>query len=69
MPQLPSTGQHEDPVRPVFHAEVTFKPMGPVLVLGLDPMAQTIGVCINGKTESSTAPGTCSSPCSATSPA
>ena len=30
----------------------TFKPMGPVVVSGIDPMAQTIGVRINGKTVS-----------------
>jgi 2-keto-4-pentenoate hydratase/2-oxohepta-3-ene-1,7-dioic acid hydratase in catechol pathway len=30
----------------------TFKPMGPVVVSGLDPLAQTIGVRINGKTVS-----------------
>src|SRR5437762_1869475 len=27
----------------------TFKPMGPVVVAGIDPMAQTIGVRINGR--------------------
>ena len=31
----------------------TFKPMGPCLVSGIDPMAQTIEVRINGKTVSS----------------
>jgi 2-keto-4-pentenoate hydratase/2-oxohepta-3-ene-1,7-dioic acid hydratase in catechol pathway len=31
----------------------TFKPMGPVVVEGLDPMAQTIEVRINGRTVSS----------------
>jgi 2-keto-4-pentenoate hydratase/2-oxohepta-3-ene-1,7-dioic acid hydratase in catechol pathway len=31
----------------------TFKPMGPVIVDGIDPMAQTIDVRINGKTVSS----------------
>jgi len=30
----------------------TFKPMGPVVVSGIDPMAQTIAVRINGKTVS-----------------
>ena len=30
----------------------TFKPMGPVVVSGIDPMAQTISVRINGKTVS-----------------
>lgn len=30
----------------------TFKPMGPCVVAGIDPMAQTIGVRINGKTVS-----------------
>ena len=30
----------------------TFKPMGPVVVPGIDPMAQTVGVRINGKTVS-----------------
>lgn len=30
----------------------TFKPMGPFVVSGLDPMAQTIGVRVNGKTTS-----------------
>jgi 2-keto-4-pentenoate hydratase/2-oxohepta-3-ene-1,7-dioic acid hydratase in catechol pathway len=31
----------------------TFKPMGPCMVSGIDPMAQTIEVRINGKTVSS----------------
>jgi 2-keto-4-pentenoate hydratase/2-oxohepta-3-ene-1,7-dioic acid hydratase in catechol pathway len=31
----------------------TFKPMGPSMVSGIDPMAQTIEVRINGKTVSS----------------
>ena len=31
----------------------TFKPMGPVIVAGIDPMAQTIEVRINGRTVSS----------------
>ena len=31
----------------------TFKPMGPCMVSGIDPMAQTIGVRVNGKTVSS----------------
>ena len=30
----------------------TFKPMGPVVVAGIDPMAQAIGVRINGRTVS-----------------
>ena len=30
----------------------TFKPMGPVVVSGIDPMAQRIGVRINGRTVS-----------------
>jgi len=30
----------------------TFKPMGPVVVSGIDPMGQTIGVRINGRTVS-----------------
>jgi 2-keto-4-pentenoate hydratase/2-oxohepta-3-ene-1,7-dioic acid hydratase in catechol pathway len=30
----------------------TFKPMGPVVVAGIDPMAQRIGVRINGRTVS-----------------
>ena len=31
----------------------TFKPMGPAIVSGIDPMAQTIAVRVNGKTVSS----------------